>query len=256
MNEMVHPAAFAAVEGGRVRVAVVEDDDTLRDLLVADLADRGVLTYGVASAEELYRQMVVSPVDVVVLDLGLPGEDGHSVSRHLRRRGDVGIVVVTGRGGRRGLEQAMRNGADLFIAKPVDTDALVAAVEALHQRLRQRARASAPDAHPLRWSLRQDGWTLRSPSGAELTLTAAERAFLRPLFAAPGKPVHRDRLIRGMTDAPWDFNPPPAGRARAPLARTRRGGHRGGLAGACSTWRRLPAGARRLRASESRRKRP
>lgn len=48
---------------------------------------------------------------------------------------------------------------------------------------------------------------MRSPSGAELTLTAAERAFLRPLFAAPGKPVHRDRLIRGMTDAPWDFNP-------------------------------------------------
>lgn len=133
MNEMVHPAAFAAVEGGAVRVAVVEDDDALRDLLVADLADRGVLAYGVASAEELYRQMVVSPVDVVVLDLGLPGEDGHSVSRHLRRRGDVGIVVVTGRGGRRGLEQAMRNGADLFIAKPVDTDALVAAVEALHQ---------------------------------------------------------------------------------------------------------------------------
>lgn len=208
MDGVRHGAASAPAKlDGIIRAAVVEDDEPLRECLVSDLSSRGIETFGVPSAEALYRQMVVRPVDVVVLDLGLPGEDGYSVTRHLCQLGTVGIVVLTGRNDRRVLERALRNGADMFLAKPVDFDALAAAVVNVRARF---ARHESPDGDAgasSPWSLRQDGWTLCAPDGSEFALSTAERAFLSMLFARPGEPVARDALIRAMTDAPWDFNP-------------------------------------------------
>ena len=96
-----------------LQVAVVEDDAELRDLIVSELGDHGVLAVGLDSAEALYRHLAVAACDVVMLDVMLPGEDGYTVVAHLRRSSEVGIVMLTGRGAPRDVATGLGRGADL-----------------------------------------------------------------------------------------------------------------------------------------------
>jgi DNA-binding response OmpR family regulator len=192
------------------RVAVVEDEDELRDLLVDDLKAKGFVVTGVPSAESLYRHMSVQPVDVVVLDIGLPGESGLGVAAHLRQLSSVGIIVLTARGEAKTMARALAEGADLFLSKPVDFDVLAAGIANLHRRLHAPVLAEAGAGvrkHLQAWKLIEGGWTLQSPSGQTLALQEAERAFLQLLFAHPGKPVARETLIAALTDQPQEFDP-------------------------------------------------
>jgi len=191
------------------RVAVVEDEEELRDLLVDDLKAKGFVVTGVPSAESLYRHMSVQPVDVVVLDIGLPGESGLGVAAHLRQLTSVGIIVLTARGEAKTMARALAEGADLFLSKPVDFDVLAAGIANLHRRLRAPMRSGGAKAntHALGWKLIEGGWTLHTPAGQTLPLQEAERGFLQLLFAHPGKPVTREALIAALTDQPQDFDP-------------------------------------------------
>lgn len=196
-----------------LHVWVVEDDPELRALLLDDLAWRGATVRGLGSAEALYRALLSDRCDIVVLDVGLPGEDGYAVASHLRASAAIGIVMLTGRGGARDMALGLTQGADLYLVKPPDMDVLAAGLRSLRRRL--------PSAQPApgaavtvavavvatRWEMSGDGWTLHAPSGATLALTAMERGLLQPLFAAAGSAVTREQLIGQITDAPWDFDP-------------------------------------------------
>ena len=191
------------------RVAVVEDEEELRDLLVDDLKAKGFVVTGVPSAESLYRHMSVQPVDVVVLDIGLPGESGLGVAGHLRQLSSVGIIVLTARGEAKTMARALAEGADLFLSKPVDFDVLAAGIANQHRRLHAPAlaKAAAAAAPAEAWKLIEGGWTLQTPNGQTLALQEAERAFLQLLFAHPGKPVARETLIAALTSQPQEFDP-------------------------------------------------
>lgn len=192
-----------------LRVWVVEDDPELLALGVDDLRWRGADVLGLDSAEALYRALAVGQCDIVVLDVGLPGEDGYSVARHLRRIADIGIVMLTGRGSTHEMAHGLSLGADVYLVKPLDGDLLAAALSSLRRRLRP----ALPIAHatpapvPTHWQLQADGWNLCAPNGAVLALTSAERGFLRLLLATPSRPVEREALIAAVTDQPWDFDP-------------------------------------------------
>jgi two-component system, OmpR family, response regulator PhoP len=192
-----------------LHVWVVEDDPELLALIVDDLRWRGADARGLASAEALYRDLAVDRCDIVVLDIGLPGEDGYAVARHLRRIADIGIVMVTGRSSTHDMTHGLAQGADVYLVKPLDSDLLAAALASLRRRLRRDpAPAAPPAAAPASgWVLQTDDWCLRAPNNRMLDLTAAERGFLRALHATPGKPVEREALIAAVTDAPWDFDP-------------------------------------------------
>lgn len=200
-------AGVQELEG--LRVWVVEDDPELRAMSVDDLRWRGADALGLDSAEALYRALAVGQCDIVVLDVGLPGEDGYSVARHLRRIADIGIVMLTGRGTTHEMAHGLSLGADVYLVKPMDGDLLAAALSSLRRRLPQ----ALPIAHatpapvPGRWQLQADGWNLCGPNGAVLALTSAERGFLRVLLATPSRPVERETLIAAVTDQPWDFDP-------------------------------------------------
>ncbi|SOD54062.1 DNA-binding response regulator, OmpR family, contains REC and winged-helix (wHTH) domain [Pseudoxanthomonas wuyuanensis] len=205
-------SAISAIPPDRTRVAIVEDDDELRELMVSDLAERGLAVQGLASAEALYRHLSVQDCDIVVLDVGLPGENGYSVARHLRQISSVGIVMLTGRGSRGDMVHGLDNGADLYLVKPVDLDVLAAHVSSLVRRLAANAAMAAIPAAAAKisapqWSLGAGGWSLCPPHGSAVALSEAERAFLQPLFAAPGTPVSRETLIRTLSDDPWHFDP-------------------------------------------------
>ena len=190
------------------RVAVVEDEDELRGLIVEELSERGYDVVGLASAEALYRHMSVQALDIVVLDIGLPGESGLGVASHLRQLASVGIILLTGRGGKKLMAQSFAVGADLFLTKPVDYDVLAVAVANLHRRLAP-AINGAPSHGPraLAWSLSDAGWTLHGPDARTLALSEAERTILARLLEQPGTPVSRTALIDVLTDQPWDFDP-------------------------------------------------
>lgn len=103
-----------------LRVAIVEDSADLLDELLAFLRHRGFDAWGVRSAEAFWRQLHRDPVDIVLIDIGLPGEDGFSVLDYLHEIGHFGLVVITARGHEQDRLQALNAGADLYLIKPVN----------------------------------------------------------------------------------------------------------------------------------------
>jgi DNA-binding response OmpR family regulator len=189
------------------QIAVVEDDEEFRELMVSDLSSRGFAVVGMDSAEALYRYLSIRRCHIVVLDVGLPGEDGYSVARHLRQMSSVGIIMLTGRGDAGDMARGFDTGADLYLIKPVDLDVLASAVTSLQRRLVSANGAAPSKKKNGSWSLVASGWSLSPPHGEEIALAEAERAFLQPLFANPGQPVARETLIGELTDKPWEFDP-------------------------------------------------
>ncbi len=200
-----------------VRIWVVEDDPEWRDMVVAELELHGAVARGIGSVEALYRELAVDRCDLLVLDIVLPGEDGLSATGHLRRIDGMGIALVTGRSSAADMAHGLSMGADVYLSKPLELPVLVAALHSLHRRMAAQADAAGramrsaeasavAEASP-GWSLHAAGWELHAPNGRVLTLTAAERALLRELFAVKGAPVGREQLIAALTPAPWDFDP-------------------------------------------------
>lgn len=193
------------------RVAVVEDDDELRDrILVPGLADFGFASRGFPSAESLYRELLGTPFDLVVLDVGLPSEDGFSVVRHLRqtRAMAIGVVMLTGRTHNRDRIRGLDEGADAYLPKPVELELLAATLHSLLRRMRAPSSSTLDETEEQPdWRLEPDGWCLRSPNGLQVALTLAERRVLMRLFASRGEPVARDELIAELTNDVIAFDP-------------------------------------------------
>src|SRR5690606_35861163 len=180
----------------RVRIAVLEDDDALRDdILLPELAARGFEVEGFARSGELYRRMLIVPFDAVLLDVGLPGEDGLSVARHLRTISPIGIAVLSGRDDLQERIRGLGEAVDIWLSKPVDAAFVAASLASLVRRMRMPARTDIPaaEAEP-GWRLDAGGWRLIAPSGRAAELSRSERCVLQQLFAADGEPVSRDAL--------------------------------------------------------------
>lgn len=191
-------------------VALVEDDDDLReDILLPGLRASGLVVEGFRSPIQLYRRMVSTAFDVVVLDVGLPDEDGLSVARHLRAGSPLGIIMLTGRGQTEHL-QALGEAADAWLAKPVDVAVVAVTIISLVRRMRMPAafaKAASAEAVASAWRLSTQGWSLAAPAGREVALSRSERAVLECLFAARGEPVSRESLIEALGENPGEFDP-------------------------------------------------
>lgn len=194
-----------------LHLAVLEDDAELREaILLPGLRDFGFEVTGAGTAAELYRHMLSQQFDIVVLDIGLPDEDGVTVARHLRELSGLGIVMLTGNRGRRDHVRALEVGADAYLSKPVDLEVLAATLHSLRRRLAAPTSRSADNdatADITRWHLDTDGWCLVAPNGTTLTLTAPERQLLTSLIDADGESVARETLIAALCDNVYDFDP-------------------------------------------------
>jgi DNA-binding response OmpR family regulator len=186
------------------RIGVLEDDVQLREgIILPGLRYFGFVVAGAGTAAELYRNMLAQQFDMVVLDIGLPGEDGLSVVSHLREFSNLGIVMLTANTGMADHIRALSNGADAFINKPVNIDVLAATLHSVGRRLG----GVPPIASPGGWRLDTDDWCLVAPTGQALPLTSPERCILRLLMAAEGAPVSREKLISALTSDVYDFDP-------------------------------------------------
>ncbi|RDS85668.1 DNA-binding response regulator [Dyella psychrodurans] len=192
-----------------IRIAVLEDDEALREeILLPALSDYGFSTQGAASAAELYRHMLSQHFDMVVLDIGLPDEDGLTVARHLRTMSNIGIIMLTGSTDRRHQIEALHSGADGYLIKPVDLDVLAAALHSLARRMTPQAHGFVAEQSPVsRWRLEAGGWRLVSPRGKIVALTAIEQCVLTTLTCASEEPVTRESLIQALNHNRYDCDP-------------------------------------------------
>lgn len=119
-------------------ISVLEDNDALRELTVAALQEAGYSAFGVFDAEELNDALVTRKIDLLVLDLNLPGEDGLSVARRLKAvMPQLYIVMTTAKGAIEDRVIGYDSGADIYLPKPVSQSELLAAVAGVARRVSQ-----------------------------------------------------------------------------------------------------------------------
>jgi two-component system KDP operon response regulator KdpE len=175
------------------RVLVVDDDPQILRALRTGLRGRGFEVFTAGNGETALERLDETAVDIVVLDLGLPGIDGLEVIRRLRSWSDVPIVVLSVREGQRDKVTALDAGADDYLVKPFAMQELLARMRAVGRR------TQAPTSEPtLRFGdleidlahevVRLDGGTVH--------LTPTERRLLRALATNPGKLLTHTWLLQ------------------------------------------------------------
>lgn len=166
------------------RVAIVEDEADQRDSLEEYLTLLGYPAWSEASAEAFYRRVILAPVDVVVLDMGLPGEDGLALAEHISQTG-MGIVIVSARGELNDRLAGIKAGADTYLVKPVELRELAANLEALWRRLSPDT--AKQEAASTSWRLLRNRRELRTPGGEAVHLTPSEFTLITCLVDSGGE---------------------------------------------------------------------
>ncbi|MBK1868793.1 response regulator transcription factor [Aestuariivirga sp. YIM B02566] len=187
-------------------VYLVDDDGDFRDEMVLGLSSLGLEAHGFHDAAALYRVCAARPPDIVVLDIGLDGEDGLSIAAHLRVSQSLGIVIATARSSVDDRVDGLMKGADAYLVKPIDVRELAATVVTLNERLKGLRAASRPLPATPKWALVESGWVLTDGLGHRLRLTTSEQRFLGRLFSERGKTVERRVLVEALGADVYDFN--------------------------------------------------
>lgn len=183
-----------------LRVIIVEDDLDLREETELGLRSLGFETAGVTDATALYRELINKKYDIVILDIGLPGEDGISILKHLRNSSrQMGIVLLTARGSLNDRVQGLNDGADAYMVKPVDLKELASVLNSLARRLSPATKPvhapSAPAQANTCWKLCRTHWQLISPDNISIPLTPKEYTLLNRLVEKCGQPVPKAHII-------------------------------------------------------------
>jgi DNA-binding response OmpR family regulator len=171
-----------------LNIIVVEDDPELRDILVSGLRLFGHFVRGASGGKSLDAELSSSPADIVILDLGLPDEDGIDIATRLRMAYNCGIVMITARGKLDERVNGLEAGADLYFVKPVDIRELEAALRSLARRISHKT--------PLAWRFDARSSKLTTPVGIEILLTAHECILLRNLLERQGENVPRSEIFK------------------------------------------------------------
>lgn len=177
---------------------LVEDDAAIRRVMALTLTRAGYRVVEAATGEDGLALLAERDVDVVCVDVMLPGCDGIDFCRTVRERSQVPIVMVTALGDTVDVVEGLRSGADDYISKPFATEELVARLEALLRRIRSTAgevvRVGAVEVYP------QHELVLRQGRPVELTRT--ECRLLCELASAPGSAFSREELLKSV----WGYD--------------------------------------------------
>src|SRR5499433_999993 len=158
-------------------ILIVDDQREICDLVQEYLSGEGYRTSTAQSGAEMRRVMAQSPVDLVVLDLMLPGEDGLTLARSLREESDIGIIILTGRGETVDRIIGLEMGADDYLPKPFHLRELLARVKSVLRRASARhetTKVQPQSAMFNGWKLDLPSRELIAPSGQEVRLTTGE----------------------------------------------------------------------------------
>jgi two-component system phosphate regulon response regulator OmpR len=180
-------------------IAVVDDDPDVR-VTVAEYLRRNGLAVSEAEGAGALREIMASrPIDLALLDINMPGEDGLSLAREIRGLGDAGIIMLTANGDDLDKIVGLEVGADDYVTKPWNSRELLARIRAV---LRRAARGSGGETATLGREVRMgkcrlnlDSRKLYAADGSEVAITAMEFDLLRTFAEHPGRVLSRDQLL-------------------------------------------------------------
>src|SRR5712672_3162276 len=193
-------------------ILVVDDQKEICDVVQEYLTGEG---YRVSTANDgngMRRVLSQSHVDLVILDLMLPGEDGLTLARGLRDESGIGIIILTGRGETVDRIIGLEMGADDYLPKPFHLRELLARVKSVLRRASSRAQMEKPAGARARarfagWNLDLSSRELFSPAGKEVRLTTGEFDLLAAFVNNANQVLTRDRLLdlaRNREAGPFD----------------------------------------------------
>jgi two-component system OmpR family response regulator len=195
-------------------LAVLDDEVDITQLLAGYLGRQGFRVTQLHSGPALMDLMARDTPALVLLDLGLPGEDGFGIARQLREHWRCGLVIVTGRGDAVDKVVGLEVGADDYVTKPFDLRELLARIKAVLRRIEPATSAINAVSAGAKTRLRFAGWELDtaarrllSPQGQEVGLTSGEFDLLGVFARSAGRVLSRDYLLeqtRGREAGPFD----------------------------------------------------
>ncbi len=185
------------------RIYVVDDDVEIRRTLEKYLPQRGFEVQSASDGSDLQGVLATFRPDLIVLDLGLPGDDGFTLARGIRATSEVPIIMLTGRSDEVDRIVGLELGADDYVTKPFSPREFLARIKAVLRRTRrvERADLMAADAIDAAavdfagWKFNLVDRRLVSPSGAKVKLTKSEFNLLAAFVAAPNRVLSRSELL-------------------------------------------------------------
>jgi two-component system phosphate regulon response regulator OmpR len=199
------------MKGVPAKILIVDDDRRTRALLQTYLQEVGFAVVSAPDGQQLEAILAKQKIDLLVLDLMLPGEDGLSLCRRLRGTGvDLPIIMLTAKGGDVDRIVGLEMGSDDYLAKPFNPRELVARINAVLRRHRKPP-SGAPAEHDvvIRFGVFELNLGTRTleRAGKHLGLTTGEFAVLEALVRHPRKPLSREKLMefaRGREHGAYD----------------------------------------------------
>ena len=185
-----------------VRVLVIEDEPDLCEAMASYLNLEGFLANGVGSTSAADAWLKTHAVDIIVLDVGLPGQDGVAWLSQSGAAKDKGIVMATARGELPDRLRGLNAGADAYLVKPIELEELRAIVHNVAQRLHRGMEPSHQG-----WRLNAVNWLLTSPAGDRVKLTQSETVLLNALATRPGQTVPKEQLIQALGHESVTYDP-------------------------------------------------
>lgn len=192
-------------------ILIVDDDRGIRAALLRYLAGEGFRLSEAANGDAMRACLARGGVDLVLLDLVLPGEDGFSLAREIRAQArQIGIIMITGRGDVIDRVAGLELGADDYIAKPFHLREVLARIRTVLRRVQP---AMGDDAGPAEPTFHFEGWLVEpnkrratAPDGGIVALTTAEFDLLLAFVTHAGRVLNRDQLLDLVKGPNWAAN--------------------------------------------------
>ncbi len=185
------------------RIYVVDDDVEIRRVLERYLPQQGFEVRSASDGSNLQGVLATSRTDLIILDLGLPGDDGFTLTRDIRATSEVPIIILTGRSEEVDRILGLELGADDYVTKPFSPRELLARIKAVLRRTRRGDRAEHTPADVINaaavafadWEFDLVDRRLVSPSEVEVKLSNSEFNLLAAFVAAPNRVLSRGQLL-------------------------------------------------------------
>jgi len=183
----------------RPHLLLVDDERSIREPLAQYLGRNGFRVTAVESASEARLRLAANAIDMVILDIMMPGEDGLSLCRHIRETSEIPVILLTARTEETDRIVGLEMGADDYVLKPFSPRELVARIKVIFRRVATGGqRVTAPDGANYSfagWMLKTQERTLVDAEGVSLPLSTAEYNLMLAFATRPNSVLSRDQLL-------------------------------------------------------------
>jgi two-component system, OmpR family, response regulator len=197
-----------------LHILIVDDEPRIRAMLRRYLAGEGFTVSEAADGADMRAVLDRESIDLVLLDLVMPGEDGLALARHIRQRSEIPIIILTGKGDLIDRVVGLEAGADDYITKPFELREVLARIRTVMRRAAPHVSAARPPAAAAGDKASEvlvfEGWRfdllrreLRRETGELVTLTAGEFELLAAFVRHPNRVLNRDQLIDLIKGRDW-----------------------------------------------------